>query len=181
MHIHPYVIMRSFLLLAFSTFWQALLTFSLPTRLLGTSFGVSGNASFDYVVVGGGTAGLAIAAGLADDPSLRIAVVEAGGFYEVDNGNVSVIPGDATFYSGTAPNDTQPLVDWGFDTVPQIVCPSPLQKAFTRGLTITDRKGAKNRIMHYARGKTLGGSSARNYMVYHRRVKSCLRLPLTYC
>ncbi|KAL9074758.1 MAG: hypothetical protein Q9161_002127 [Pseudevernia consocians] len=140
--------MRSLLLLALSISWKALPVFSLPTRLLGNSFGVPGNASFDYVVIGGGTAGLVIATRLAADPSLSVAVVEAGAFYEVDNGNISVIPGDATFYSGTAPNNTQPLVDWGFDTVPQL--------------------GANNRVMHYARGKTLGGSSARNYMVYHR-------------
>lgn len=31
-------------------------------------------------------------------------------------------------------------------------------------------QGAGNRKVHYARGKTLGGSSARNYMVYHRLV-----------
>ncbi|KAL2042835.1 hypothetical protein N7G274_004595 [Stereocaulon virgatum] len=116
--------------------------------ILGSSFGVPGNASFDYVIVGGGTAGLTIAAKLASNPSVSVAVIEAGGFYELDNGNISVIPGEATFYSGTSPSDTQPLVDWGFNTVPQA--------------------GANNRIMHYARGKTLGGSSARNYMLYHR-------------
>ena len=39
-------------------------------------------------------------------------------------------------------------------------------------LTQGDRsKGGANRTIHYARGKTLGGSSARNYMVYHRSVK----------
>ena len=120
--------MRSFLLLAISALWQAHSAFSLPTRLISSSFGVPGNASFDYVVIGGGTAGLAIAATLAADPSLSVAVVEAGAFYEIDNANISVIPGDATFYSGTAPSDTQPLVDWGFDTVPQAVCHSPLRK-----------------------------------------------------
>ncbi|CAD6565602.1 MAG: hypothetical protein ASARMPRED_007365 [Alectoria sarmentosa] len=111
--------MRSLLLLALSASWQALPAFSLPTRLIGSSFGVPGNASFDYVVVGGGTAGLAIATRLAADPSLSVAVIEAGAFYEVDNGNISVIPGDVSFYAGTAPNNTQPLIDWGFDTVPQ--------------------------------------------------------------
>ena len=74
------------------------------------------------MVIGGGTAGLAVAANLATGPSITVAVIEAGGFYEVDNGNISVIPGYATFFTGTNPNDTQPLVDWGFDTVPQAVC-----------------------------------------------------------
>ena len=34
-----------------------------------------------------------MAARLAEDPKLSIAVVEAGGFYELDNGNISHIPG----------------------------------------------------------------------------------------
>lgn len=91
-------------------------------KLLSNSFGVPGiNASFDYVVVGGGTAGLVMATRLAEDPANSVAVVEAGGFYELDNGNISVVPGYARFYTGTSPNDTQPLVDWGFVTVPQAV------------------------------------------------------------
>ena len=93
-----------------------------PYSAHAKSFAIPCNATFDYVVIGGGTAGLAVAATLAADPSVTVAVVEAGGFYEIDNGNISVIPGDATFYTGTDPNDTQPLVDWGFDTVPQAVC-----------------------------------------------------------
>ncbi len=32
--------------------------------------------------------------------------------------------------------------------------------------------GAGNRRIHYARGKTLGGSSARNYMIFHRSVSA---------
>lgn len=91
-------------------------------RILGTSFGIPGaDASFDYVIVGGGTAGLTVAARLAEDPSLSVAVVEAGGFYELDNGNRSVIPALAVFYTGSDPKDTQPLVDWGFVTTPQAV------------------------------------------------------------
>jgi len=50
-------------------------------RLLGTSFGLPGNKTFDYVVVGGGTAGLAIATRLAEDASKQVAVIEAGSFY----------------------------------------------------------------------------------------------------
>ena len=91
-------------------------------RILGSSFGVPGiNATFDYVIVGGGTAGLTIAARLAEDPSLAVAVVEAGGFYEVDNGDLSVIPALAVFGSGSDPRDFQPLIDWGFVTTPQAV------------------------------------------------------------
>lgn len=91
--------------------------------LQSSSFGVPGaNATFDYVIVGGGTAGLTIAARLAEDPSITVAVVEAGGFYEIDNGNLSVVPADATQFVGWDPEDFQPLVDWGFSTTPQPVC-----------------------------------------------------------
>jgi choline dehydrogenase len=99
-----------------------LLTEGQRGRILGSSFGVPGvNGSYDYVIVGGGTAGLTVAARLAENPSLSIAVVEAGGFYELDNGNLSVVPALAVFFAGTDPKDTQPLVDWGFVTTPQAV------------------------------------------------------------
>ncbi|KAL4733272.1 hypothetical protein BDV11DRAFT_89854 [Aspergillus similis] len=110
-----------------------------------------GNATYDYVIVGGGTSGLAIAARLAEDPSLSVAVVEAGGYYELDGNIASIIPGlaaganvgtDATEYS---------TVDWNFEAQP---------------LT-----SANGRSLRYNRGKTLGGSSARHYMVYQRGTK----------
>ena len=73
-------------------------------------------------VLGGGTAGLAIASRLATIPNTSVAVIEAGGFYEIDNGNGSVIPALAPLqHVGSLPNDTQPLIDWGFVTVPQAV------------------------------------------------------------
>ena len=91
--------------------------------VLGSTFGAPGtNASFDYVIVGGGTAGLTIATRLAEDPSISVAVIEAGGFYETDNGNRSVVPGYSNFYTGSDPNNYQPLIDWGFVTEPQEVC-----------------------------------------------------------
>ena len=90
--------------------------------ILGTAFGAPGtNATFDYVVVGGGTAGLTIATRLASDPAISVAVIEAGGFYEIDNGNRSTVPGYANYYTGSDPNNYQPLVDWGFTTIPQTV------------------------------------------------------------
>ncbi len=138
--------------------------------VLGTFFGAPGtNATFDYVIVGGGTAGLTIATRLAEVPAISVAVVEAGGFYEVDNGNKSVVPGYANFYTGSDPTNYQPLIDWGFSTVPQAVWAFASAFPDLRG-ECADRciQGGANRTIHYARGKTLGGSSARNYMVYHR-------------
>ena len=90
--------------------------------LLGSSFGVPGrNATFAYVIVGGGTAGLTLATRLAEQQSGRVAVIEAGSFYEISNGNISQIPaGDGT-YDGKAKDDWQPLVDWGYVTTPQAV------------------------------------------------------------
>jgi choline dehydrogenase len=100
-------------------------------------------------VVGGGTAGLAIASRLAETSS--VAVIEAGGFYEVENSNQSVVPWYALTMGvlSTLPTyPRQPLVDWDLVSVPQV--------------------GAANRRIHFAQGKTLGGSSAINTMGYHR-------------
>lgn len=89
--------------------------------LLGSHFGLPGNRTFDYVVVGGGTAGLAIATRLAEDSSNLVAVVEAGSFYEIGNGNLSQIPVFGPAFSGKSPQDIAPLVDWAFLTTPQTV------------------------------------------------------------
>ncbi|KAH8754201.1 hypothetical protein F5883DRAFT_188173 [Diaporthe sp. PMI_573] len=105
------------------------------------------NATFDYVVIGGGTAGLVVAARLAE-ANMSVAVVEAGGFYDIDNGNFSTVPAYAVFGAGSSAESINPSVDWAFMTSPQA--------------------GMNNRSMHYARGKTLGGSSARNYFTYNR-------------
>ncbi|KAI4867136.1 glucose-methanol-choline oxidoreductase [Hypoxylon rubiginosum] len=118
-------------------------------RLLGSSFGVPGNnANYDYVVVGGGNAGLTLASRLVEQKAGSVAVIEAGTFYEISNGNTSQIPGTAATYVGKDQNDWQPMVDWGYITVPQA--------------------GAFDGELHYPRGKTLGGCSARNYMIYQR-------------
>jgi choline dehydrogenase len=94
-----------------------------------------------------------VAARLA--PHFSVAVIEAGGSYQADTGNQSVVP----YYAlnmpvlGTDPATYQPepLVDW--DLI------SALQH------------GAAGRAIHYARGKTLGGSSALNTMAYVRGSK----------
>lgn len=93
-------------------------------KLLGSSFGVPRNATYDYVVVGGGNAGLTVAARLAEDPTISVAVVEAGSFYEIENGNLSQIPAYDTSWTGKDPQDVN-RVDWGFVTEPQKVRKGP--------------------------------------------------------
>ncbi|KAF2497648.1 alcohol oxidase, partial [Lophium mytilinum] len=129
----------------------ALALLILVPGVLSGSYGVPFvSATYDYVVVGGGTSGLTLAARLAANSSISVAVVEAGGSYETLN-PLSIIPGFAAIQAtGTDPSDTD-LIDWGFVTTPQA--------------------GAANRKMHYARGKCLGGSSARHFLVYHRGTK----------
>lgn len=121
------------------------------TRLIGSSFGVLGiNATFDYVVrrcllkgiallkillmpfkiIGGGTSGLTVGNRLAANPAVSVAVIEGGSFYEIDNGNVSQVPGFDAEYSSSSPTTIQPLVDWGIVTVPQAVR-IPFQKDST--------------------------------------------------
>lgn len=87
------------------------------------SFGTSGKeGSFDYVIIGGGTAGLAMAARLAESRNNMVAVIEAGGFYEnYPMGNLSVIPADDIYYAGSSPSDIDLMIDWGFVTTPQEV------------------------------------------------------------
>lgn len=109
-------------------------------QLYSNHFGKAGvNASYDYVVVGGGTAGLAVAYRLAEDGSKTVAVIEAGGFYETDGGNTSVVPAYCVQYANVAESSAKdfPLTDWGFLTTPQA--------------------GLNNRTIHYGRGKMLGG------------------------
>ncbi|KAB8229592.1 GMC family oxidoreductase [Aspergillus alliaceus] len=113
------------------------------TKLFGNSFGIlAKNASYDYVIVGGGTAGLTVAARLAAQPDVTVAVIEAGSFYEIDNGNTSQVPGyGATYLSFNDLTPSPVLVDWGLITEPQV--------------------GLNNRRIHYTAGKTLGGRATK--------------------
>ena len=94
---------------------------------------------FDYVVVGGGSAGCAVAARLAEDPALRVCLVEAGG------SGRSFLIDTPVLVALTVPRK---LHNWAFETEPQ------------RGLA--GRRG------YQPRGKALGGSSAINAMIYMR-------------
>jgi choline dehydrogenase-like flavoprotein len=94
---------------------------------------------FDYVVVGGGSSGCVVAARLSEDPRARVALLEAGG-----KGDSWIIwtPAAGIF---TVPTR---LDNWAFETEPQ--------------------PGLNGRRGYQPRGKSLGGSSAINAMVYTR-------------
>ena len=94
--------------------------------------------NFDYLIVGGGTAGLTLATRLSEVQHLSIGVIEAGGD-RTEDPNV-LTPGLAlsTF--------NNPLYDWAFETTPQ-----------THG---------NGRVIGHPRGKQLGGSSAINYFYW---------------
>ena len=103
---------------AASTFNEALQA----TGLLGAHFGVPGlPGAFDYVIVGGGTAGLTVARRLAANTSNTVAVIEAGGFYEFDNCYLTEIQSDSVYFVGSAPAEKNPLIDWEQYTEPQVV------------------------------------------------------------
>ncbi|MCJ1386379.1 hypothetical protein MMC17_009505 [Xylographa soralifera] len=116
----------------------------------------STSRDFDYVIVGGGPGGLTVANRLSEDPSVSVAVVEAGTFYEVVTGNQSEVPGYDYHFDGKSPNETTPFVDWGFLTTPQA--------------------GIDGQITHYLRGKTLGGCTAMNYMAYSHSSKGAFQM-----
>jgi 5'-oxoaverantin cyclase / versicolorin B synthase len=91
--------------------------------LLSSHFGAYGwpGQSFDYVIVGGGTAGLAMARRLSEDGSASVAVIEAGGFYEIDAGNATEVPMYLFNYFFDNGKMKNPLFDWYQYTTPQPV------------------------------------------------------------
>lgn len=121
------------------------------TDIYGNSFGVPGlNLTYDYVVIGGGTAGNTIAARLAEDPAnYTIAVIEAGSFYEILNGNRTQVPGYS--YQSALSSDSHPVSMTEWD-----------------GLTTLPQAGYNGRRIDYVAGQTFGGGSAANYMGYFR-------------
>jgi choline dehydrogenase-like flavoprotein len=95
---------------------------------------------FDYVVVGGGSAGCVLANRLSEDPAVSVCLIESGGdndsiLFKVPVGVLAHIP------RPTSSN-------YGFKTEPQL--------------------GLNGRQGYQPRGKGLGGSSTINAMIYLR-------------
>jgi choline dehydrogenase-like flavoprotein len=94
---------------------------------------------FDCIVIGGGSAGCAVAARLAEDSAVRVCLVEAGG-----DGRSFLID-TPLLLAVTVPRK---ICNWAFETQPQA--------------------GLGGRRGFQPRGKALGGSSAINAMIYMR-------------
>lgn len=93
---------------------------------------------YDYVIIGAGSAGCALANRLSEDPSTSVLLLEAGG---PDTAQEIHIP--AAFSSLF-----KSPIDWANETEPQ--------------------PHLNNRRLYWPRGKVLGGSSSINAMVYIR-------------
>lgn len=93
---------------------------------------------YDYVIVGGGSAGCVLAARLSEDTSARVCLIEAGG---KDTNPLIHMP------VGFAKMTTGPLT-WGLVTAPQ--------------------KHANNREIPYAQARVLGGGSSINAEIFTR-------------
>ena len=98
-----------------------------------------GADTFDYIVTGAGSAGAAVAARLSESGRHRVLLLEAGGR---DSNHWIHIP------IGFARTFIDPTVNWKFESAPQ--------------------PGLANRQLYLPRGKTLGGTSSINGMVYIR-------------
>jgi choline dehydrogenase len=93
----------------------------------------------DFIVIGAGSAGCAVAARLSEDPHTRVVLLEAGG---EDTNRWIHIP------LGFGKTFADPSVNWCYETEPDA--------------------GVGDRRVYWPRGKVLGGSSSINGMVYIR-------------
>ncbi|MDJ0918074.1 MAG: choline dehydrogenase [Woeseiaceae bacterium] len=95
--------------------------------------------SFDYIVVGAGSAGCVLANRLSEDEGVRVCLIEAG---PVDSHPLIHMP------MGFSLMSENKKINWCFDTVPQ--------------------KQLNGRLGYQPRGRVLGGSSSVNAMIYIR-------------
>ncbi|KAF4210835.1 hypothetical protein CNMCM5878_003776 [Aspergillus fumigatiaffinis] len=106
---------------------------------------MEGSSTFDYVIVGGGTAGLVLAARLSEDPAITVGVIEAGKS-KLGDANVDMPTGITAMLNNTE-------YDWAYKSTPQ---------------RLPKQAGTNQKVHHVARGKLLGGSSGINFLAYCR-------------
>lgn len=105
----------------------------------GLQAGGDAMASYDYVVVGAGSAGCVVASRLSEDPKISVLLLEAGGSNQEFRVRSPMI---------TNPGLQNSDMDWAYRTTPQ--------------------EHTAGRVSHWPRGKTLGGCSSINYSLYVR-------------
>ncbi|KAF9456646.1 aryl-alcohol-oxidase from pleurotus Eryingii [Collybia nuda] len=96
-------------------------------------------SEYDFIIIGGGTAGSVLANRLSENPHNKVLVLEAG----INNAGIQDV--QVPFLGVTLPETS---VDWNFTTTPQV--------------------GLNNRSIELARGFVLGGSSSINFMAWNR-------------